>query len=83
MIVKSKLDCKVYVFGSILEGNYSVGLSDIDVAIVSEEFTDRNKKFEILDILWDAFFESPFEFHLLTPRQWEYYKRFVKKHIEV
>ncbi|MCS7121542.1 MAG: nucleotidyltransferase domain-containing protein [Archaeoglobaceae archaeon] len=29
---------EVYVFGSVVRGDYSPGLSDIDVAIVSEEF---------------------------------------------
>ena len=82
-IVGKKVDCKIYIFGSILEGNYSIGLSDIDIAIVSEKFSDRRKKLEILDLLWSHFLDSPFEFHMLTPKQWEYYKRSIKKYEEI
>ena len=70
---------ELFIFGSVVRGNFSVGLSDIDVAIVSEEFKDRNKKLEIYDILFSEFFSSPFEFHLLTKEQWNFYKRFIKE----
>ncbi|WP_290900435.1 nucleotidyltransferase domain-containing protein [Ferroglobus sp.] len=76
-------DAKVYVFGSVVEGDYSVGLSDIDVAVVSNDFEDRNKKLEVFGKLTKKFFESPFEFHVLTEEQWENLRRFAKRYREV
>lgn len=72
-------DAEVFVFGSVLKGDYSVGLSDIDVAIVSETFKNRKEKLKVLDILLEEFFFSPFEFHVLTKKEWEFYKRFIDK----
>ncbi|WP_457550564.1 nucleotidyltransferase domain-containing protein, partial [Archaeoglobus sp.] len=66
-----------YVFGSVVRGDYSVGLSDIDVAIVSDEFESREKKLEIYDLLFERYFDTPFEFHLLTRKAWRFYRRFV------
>jgi len=70
---------ELFVFGSVVRGNFSVGLSDIDIAIVSEEFKNRNKKLEIYDLLFSKFFSYPFEFHLLTKEQWNFYKRFIRE----
>ncbi len=68
---------KVYVFGSVVRGDYSIGLSDIDIAIVSDDFESREKKLEIYDLLFEKYFDTPFEFHLLTERAWKFYKRFI------
>ncbi|MCS7144062.1 MAG: nucleotidyltransferase domain-containing protein [Archaeoglobaceae archaeon] len=73
---------EIYVFGSILRGDYSPGLSDIDVAIVSEEFENRNLRIEIYDLLFEKYFHSPFEFHLLTRKKWEFFLRFIGKDFE-
>ncbi len=69
-------DFEVYVFGSVLK-DFSPGLSDIDIAIVSDEFESREKKLQIYDLLFEKFFDSPFEFHLLTKKKWEFYLRFI------
>ena len=69
---------QLYVFGSILN-DYSVGLSDIDIAIVSDEFKSREKKLRAYDVLFEKYFYSPFEFHLLTKKEWEFFLRFVGK----
>ncbi len=75
---------KVYLFGSIVNGDYSPGLSDIDIAIVSNDFKDRRKKLEIYDLLFERYFDSPLEFHLLTIKQWNKLKRFIgKKYKEI
>ncbi len=73
-------DAKVYLFGSVVEGNYSIGLSDIDVAVVSDEFEDREKRLEVFGKLTKAFFDSPFEFHVLTVERWEVFRRFIGKY---
>ena len=79
-LVRSILpSARIYLFGSVVKGNYAIGLSDIDIAIVSEEFENKEKKLEILDILLQRFFDSPFEFHLLSEKQWNYYLKFIGK----
>jgi predicted nucleotidyltransferase len=70
-------DFEVYVFGSVVRKDYSPGLSDIDIAIVSDEFESREKRMQIHDLLFQKFFDTPLEFHLLTRKRWEFYLRFV------
>ena len=72
-------DFEVYVFGSVVRGDYSSGLSDIDLAVVSDDFKVREKKLEVYDVLFERFFDTPFEFHLLTKDRWNFYLRFIKK----
>lgn len=78
-IVKREIpDAEIYLYGSVVEGRFSIGLSDIDVAIVSDRFKDREKKLEVFGKLIKEFFDSPFEFHVLTREQWNFYKKFIK-----
>lgn len=49
-----------------MRGDYSPGLGDIDLAVVSDDFKVREKKLEVYDVLFERFFDTPFEFHLLT-----------------
>ena len=72
---------EIYIFGSAVTGDFSPGLSDIDVAIVSDEFEDREKKMKVYDILLEKYFESPFEFHLLSMKRWEFYMRFINNEV--
>ncbi|GEM_PF-397969 len=69
----------VYLFGSVYRGDYSPVLSDVDVAVVSENVPeDPEKRAKLkLDIL-GKLHASPIELHLLTPKEWEFYKMFVK-----
>ncbi|AIY91272.1 nucleotidyltransferase domain-containing protein [Geoglobus acetivorans] len=76
-IYKVVKEFEIYIFGSAVRGDYSPGLSDIDVAIVSDEFKDRDKKLQVYDLLFEKYFHTPFEFHILTKRQWEFYRRFI------
>jgi predicted nucleotidyltransferase len=78
-IVKKHVKAKVFIFGSVVRKDYAVGLSDIDVAIVSDEFKNMEKKLKVYDILFSKYFDSPLEFHLLTQKQWEFFLRFVGK----
>ncbi len=75
-------DFEIFVFGSLIRGDYSIGLSDIDVAIVSNEFENREKRLMVYDLLFNRYFDSPFEFHLLTKERWEKFLRFVGKDFE-
>ena len=76
---------KVFVFGSVVEGDFSIGLSDIDVAVVSEKAPLGKERGYILLKLEEGFeLAHPFEIHLVTPEIWEnWYLRFVKKFVEV
>lgn len=78
-LVKKFVNAEVFVFGSVIKGDFSVGLSDIDIAVVSEKFKNRELKLKIYDELLKKYFDSPFEFHILTPEQWRFYRRFIKK----
>ncbi len=78
-LVNKHVKARVFIFGSVVRGDYSVGLSDIDVAIVSDEFKDREKKLKVYDLLFTKYFDSPLEFHLLIEKQWNFYLRFIGK----
>ncbi|MEM1658019.1 MAG: nucleotidyltransferase domain-containing protein [Candidatus Jordarchaeales archaeon] len=72
---------EVYVFGSAVEGNYHPTLSDIDIAVVTENLEkekDLRFKVEVRKSIGDVF-----EIHMLKPEQWEHYKKFIKKYLPV
>ena len=77
-------DAKIYLFGSVVEKKVHP-LSDIDIAIVSDKIPESaderaGVKIKILEE-FDTF--TPFELHLLTRREWEFYRRFIKEFREV
>jgi len=76
-LVLKHVSAKIYVFGSVVRGDYSVGLSDIDIAIVSDEFKDRHKRLMIYDLLFSKYFDTPFEFHLVTSDRWRRMLKFI------
>lgn len=69
---------KVYLFGSVVKGNYTPN-SDIDLLIVCDEF-DPERKGEIKAKLLSTFdFFAPFEIHLVTKQTFKnWYKKFIK-----
>ncbi len=76
-------DAGLYLFDSMVKDEYYIGLSDIDVAVVSGRFKDKDKKLEVFGELSRTFFDSPFEFHVLTEEQWEFFKNFVRKYTKI
>ncbi len=76
---------KVFVFGSVVEGNYNVGISDIDIAIVSNKVPKGKERGLILSKLEENMdLANPFEIHLVTPKLWEnWYKRFISREVEI
>ncbi len=48
-------DYRVYVFGSVVRNDHSPGLSDMDIAIVSDELENGKKKLEVYDLLFERF----------------------------
>ncbi len=71
-------DIEVIVFGSVARGDYTVGLSDIDVLVVSRKFKNRDVKYEILGELLLKY-GGTFEFHLVTPKEKKLYLKFIKR----
>jgi len=49
IVAREVADAEVYLYGSVVEGNFSIGLSDIDIAIVSDEFRKREKSSKSLE----------------------------------
>ncbi len=83
-VVKDEVpDAEIYLYGSVIENKYSIGLSDIDIAVVSDKFIDRDVKLDFFGKITKKFLDSPFEFHVLTKSQWNLYKNFIKKYIRV
>ena len=74
-------DAKVYVFGSVVKGDYHPILSDIDVAVVTS-CRDRKKHLELKAEVARLFGDN-FEIHVLNENEWRFYKRFIDKFIEV
>lgn len=79
-------DVRIYIFGSIVRGDYIVGKSDIDVLVVSKNVPERVRRrselvTEFLRAIRDLY--APFEVHFAaTPEQFEgWYKRFIKEDI--
>ena len=82
-------DARVYVFGSVVEGK-AIASSDIDVLIVSGKAPQslREKvelQLRIEDELGLEFPKpNPFEFHIVTPKEAEWYFKYLKiKYVEV
>lgn len=87
-ILKKELgdDVRIYLFGSVVRGDYIVGRSDIDVLVVSKNVPERVRRrseivTEFLRAIGDLY--APFEVHFATPEQFEgWYKRFIKEDIK-
>jgi len=83
-ILKDK-NLRVYVFGSIVKGQYHSYLSDIDVAVVSEKLPkEASTRGKILGELSKSLgMGNPFEIHLLSPELWKlWYLKFIDKFVE-
>ncbi len=85
--VKKRLpDAEIYVIGSVAEDALTGG-SDIDILIVSENIPRTN--FERSDPKTEVVEEvglplaHPFEIHLASWREFEFYKKFAKKMIKI
>lgn len=82
MILKHCPDAKLYVFGSTIRGE-THPTSDIDVLIVSNEFNSIKTRIEIHSKLKLQFLDAPFEFHLIYPEKFPFYKKMAKEMVEV
>ena len=82
LALKELKTAKVYLFGSIVKGNF-LPTSDIDILIVSKN-TPKNVRERAkiqAKILKKIGIGSPFEIHLINEKEFEWYKRFIDKKI--
>ena len=67
-IVNKHVKTRFFIFGSVVRNDYCIGLSDIDVAIVSDEFENREKRLKVYDILFSKYFDSPFRISFVNSK---------------
>lgn len=75
---------KVFLFGSIVNGDYTPS-SDIDLLLVSPSAPKKqSERAKIKAKLYQEIgLTSPFEIHLITPKELLWYEKFIDKKIEV
>jgi len=77
-------DSKVYLFGSIIEGNL-VGGSDIDILIIANVAKKHLKRAELIAEIEENAglpLSHPFEFHLLTQKELDTWIKIYKLKFE-
>lgn len=77
-------DVEVIVFGSILKDEYTMA-SDIDILIISDNIPKGlNERAKILCKINDVLgYLHPFELHLVTKKESEWYKRIIGSYMKV
>ena len=76
-------DAKIYLFGSVVEGKVHPH-SDIDLAVVTKNIPENVKELAIIKIkILKGLEFSPFELHILSEKEWNLYKNFIKKFREI
>lgn len=77
-------DAKVFVFGSVVKGK-ATPASDVDLLILSKRMPERmSERSKIKAKIWKEIgIFSPFEIHLVDEKEFEWYKKFIDKKIEV
>ena len=75
---------KVYIFGSIVKGDFDPS-SDIDILIVAPKQLPFSRRTEVKVKIYEKIgFFSPFELHLINEEEYQsWYKNFLKDKIEV
>jgi len=70
-------DARVYIFGSVVEGRYIPGKSDIDLLIVSNKIPKTVSELVKLklEILGELGYLSPFEIHFADEKLFEHYSK--------
>jgi len=79
-------DAKVFVFGSYAKGEHNIYLSDIDVLIVSEKIKNKSalERAEMIAKLRKNIEAGYiFQIHLISPEEFEIYKKFIDKMREI
>ena len=76
-------DAKIYLFGSVVEGKVHPH-SDIDLAVVTNHTPKNVKELAKIKIkILEGLEFSPFELHILSENEWNFYKNFIEKFREI
>jgi len=75
-LVKEAVGGEVFVFGSVVEGKHTMA-SDIDLLVVLDSIKKRDKILMKINEVLGEF--HPFQIYLVTRKEFEWYKRFIKK----
>jgi len=75
-LVKEAVGGEVIVFGSVIEGKHTMA-SDIDLLVVLDSIERRDEILMKINEVLGEF--HPFQIHLVTRKEFEWYKRFIKK----
>ncbi|WP_456469475.1 nucleotidyltransferase domain-containing protein [Archaeoglobus sp.] len=77
-------EVEVFVFGSVVEGKHTPA-SDIDILICSKNAPQKmEEKAKIAGkILKEIDVFAPFEIHIVTPEEFEWYRKFLRKTVKV
>jgi len=68
-------NAKVYVFGSVVRGNYTAN-SDIDIIIITSKI---EQKYDMMVAIYKELIYAPIELHIITKELYEnWYRRFIK-----
>ncbi|MGC9069346.1 MAG: nucleotidyltransferase domain-containing protein [Thermoprotei archaeon] len=82
IVSKEIKDFKLFVFGSVVRGDFHVMLSDIDIAIVTnEKVEDSRLKVKIEKELGLI---GIFQIHIISEKIWnDWYLKLIDKYIEI
>lgn len=77
-------DVEVVVFGSVIEDEYTMA-SDIDVLVISDNVPEGlDERAKVLSKINNMLgYLHPFELHLVTKKESEWYKRLIKNYFTV
>lgn len=75
-LVKEAVGGEVIVFGSVVEGKHTMA-SDIDLLVVLDSIERRDEVLMKINEVLGEF--HPFQIHLVTRKEFKWYKRFIKK----
>lgn len=76
-------DCEVYAFGSVVEDSWTGG-SDVDILIICKNLPkDRGSLKALMEERAGLPLAHPFEIHLVTEEEAEWYWRHVKRCIKL
>ena len=85
LVVEKELgEARAFVFGSVVK-KQALPSSDIDLLIVSKNMPKKmSERSKLKAKIWKRIgIFSPFEIHLVDEKEFEWYKRFIDKKVEV
>lgn len=76
LIKKYLSDSKIYLFGSVVRGKYTMS-SDIDILVITEQ-KERVDLDRLKALIKKKFIDIPFQLHIVSNKEYEkWYKKFI------